>query len=192
MSAAALTSSIEASDVMIPSALAVLAAAIFGFEGLRRARLRGNTKVLIYPLWTWCLALGFVLLAGLLVWSKYWGSEVQRQESPATVAVFSALFLAAAVVLALYFNGTVWVDAAGVHARPAFRKPRFIAWDAISEVSTKGGNITIVGPPGMRICVAGMMIGVRDLREELASRRPDRLQLVRPQGTTRTERSRSD
>src|SRR5262245_33950589 len=192
MSAATLTSSITASDVLIPSALAVLAAAIFGLEGLRRARLRGNTKVLLFPLWTWCLVLGFVLLAGLLVWSKYWGSEVQRRENPATVAVFSALFLAAAVVLAMYFNGTVWVDAAGVHARPAFRKPRFIAWDAISEVSTKGGNITIVGPPGMRICVAGMMIGVRDLREELASRRPDRLQLVRPHGPTRKEHSRSD
>ena len=178
--------------MLIPSALAVLAAAIFGLEGLRRARLRGNTKVLIYPFWTSCLVLGFVFLAGLLVWSKFWGSEVQRRESPATVAVFSALFLAAAVVLALYFSGTVWVDAAGVHAMPAFRKPQFIAWDAISEVRTKGGNITIVGPPGMRIGVPGMMIGVLDLREELASRRPDRLQLVPPQGTTRKAPSRSD
>ena len=118
--------------------------------------------------------------------------EVQRQEDPVIVAVFSALFLAAAVVLAMYFNATAWVDAAGVHARPAFRKPRFIAWDAISEVSTKGGNITIVGPPGMRIGVPGMMIGIRDLREELASRRPDTLQLVPPHRTSRKQSAHSD
>src|SRR5215471_11240573 len=131
MSAVVLGSSITASDVLIPSGLVVLAAAIFGMESMRRARVRENTKVLTYPLWTWCLVLGFVFLEGLSVWSKFWGSEVQRQEDPVLVAVFSALFLAAAIVIAVYFNATVWIDASGVHARLAFRKPRFIAWDAI-------------------------------------------------------------
>jgi hypothetical protein len=189
--ASTLTASITAPDVLIPSLVAVLSAAIVGLEILRRARLRGDAKVLIYPLWTWCLVLGCVFLAGILVWTKFWGSEIQRQESPVTVAVFSAVSLAAAVLLALYFNGTVWVDAAGIHARPAFQKPRFISWDSISEVSTKGGNITIVGPAGVRISVSGMMIGVRDLREELASRRPDMSQPVRPQATASKQSTRS-
>lgn len=166
--------------MLIPSLVAILAAAIVGLESLRRARLRGAAKVLTYPLWTWCLVLGCVFLGGLLVWTKFWGSDIQRQESPVTIAVFSAVSLAAAVLLAVYFNGTVWLGDAGIHARPAFQKPRFIPWDSISEVSTKGGSITIVDPSGSRISVPGMMIGVRDLREELALRRPDMLQPVRP------------
>ena len=182
--ASKLTPSITSSEVLIPSLVAVLVAAIVGLESLRRARLRGAAKVLSYPLWTWCLVLGCVFLGGLLVWTKFWGSDVQRQESPVTVTVFSAVSLAVAVLLAIYFNGTVWLGDAGIHARPAFQKSRFISWDSISEVSTKGGSITIVGPPGMRISVPGMMIGVRDLRDELALRRPDMLQSARRPSTS--------
>lgn len=175
--------------ILIESALAILAAAICGLATLQRSRLHGSTKVLFYPLWTLGLVLGCVLLAGLVVWGKFFGSEAQRQESPVMILGGSASCVAVAVAIAVFCRGTVSFDDAGIHAKPGFRKPRFIAWDAISEVRAKVDTITIVGSPGMRISVLSIMVGVRELCEELAARRPDRFPMVRPQGVKRRDPS---
>lgn len=170
-----IASTITAAEVLIPSAIAILAVAIVAWESTRRAHSVGSAKVLRFPAWTRLVVLTLVFLAGLSIWVKFHGSEVQQQQSPATVAGFSAACLVVAILMAMFFRATVQIDDTGLHARPAFRQPRSIAWDEIAEVRTNGDIITIIGLAGTRIRIVTMMIGVREFRAELAARRPDKL-----------------
>jgi hypothetical protein len=178
-----IASTITVAEVLIPSAIAILAAAIVAWESTRRAHSVGSAKVLRFPAWTRLVVLALVFTAGLPIWLKFKGSEVQQQQSPATIAGFSAAFLAVAILMAMFFRATVRIDDTGLHARPAFRKPLSIAWDEIAEVRTHGDIITIIGLAGTRIRIVTMMIGVRDLRAELAARRPDKLPPAAPRST---------
>jgi len=190
MSATLFASTILASEVLIPSAFAILAAAIVSWESTRRARSVGSATVLRFPVWAWLLVLGLVFMSCLPVWLKFRGSEVQRQQGLVAIASICAMFFVVAMLLAMFFRGTVRVDDAGIHARTTFRKPQFIAWDEIAEVRTSVDIITIVGLAGTRIRVLAMMIGVRDLREELAARRPDKLPPVPPRRLRSSSRPR--